>query len=391
MSLHHEESDRLRIFARFTHSCFVKRLTVPQLPVPSYYPKRLDITPRYSFNQQVLRAAQPLLYWTGAAPLYARLQQKSGATILMYHSVASDAEMPWIDPRNNMPLDLFERQMQFLAKHRQVISLGTLLEHLEHQQPLERGTVVITFDDGYLNNLTVAAPILAKYNLPAIVYLATGYIEQGKNQWIDDLYSFFRSRTQSRLLLFGSNLGSWDLCDPSQVRSAYFAIAHHLSLSSAEERHRLLWSIQQQLAPSALPPRLTMTWDEVRQLRQDFPHFEIGVHTVNHLDLVAHTQAASEEVQSSLQHIEQELGQRPRYFAFPYNRYNRTAQESVKAAGLKAAVIAGDDPLVRSDADFFALPRMEATRSMTLLRLWTSGAHPDLSKRLLGRTWLRPD
>ena len=46
----------------------------------------------------------------------------------------------------------------------------------------------ITFDDGYRDNLTVAAPILEKYRLPATLFLATGYVERGETQWSDTLH-----------------------------------------------------------------------------------------------------------------------------------------------------------------------------------------------------------
>ncbi|MEM6599702.1 MAG: polysaccharide deacetylase family protein, partial [Cyanobacteria bacterium P01_C01_bin.69] len=117
-----------------------------------------------------VRFLHQLSYFSGASALYARLRTAPVATVLMYHSVPSSAEVPWMDPRNCLSAERFEQQMQFLSRDRNVISIERLTQQLKHGEQLERGTVAITFDDGYLNNLQVAAPILARYGLPATIY-----------------------------------------------------------------------------------------------------------------------------------------------------------------------------------------------------------------------------
>jgi peptidoglycan/xylan/chitin deacetylase (PgdA/CDA1 family) len=355
--------------------------------VPSSILNSLDTLPRYSLKQKVLKATQPLLYWSGLAPLFARMRSAPSTTILMYHSVPTSDLARWIDPCNSMPPDAFERQMAFLARHRNVISINALVSSLRQGVLLPRGTVAITFDDGYLDNLTVAAPILAKYELPATLYLTTGAIDRAQPQWIDALYTAFSYRSCSALSLEDYGLQTWQLTDSSALRQAYFAIVHKLLKAGAEDRQHLMEVVLNQLAPTQKPPRLLMTWEEVRQLRQQFPNFELGAHTANHIDLGTHSHLAVQEIETSLDRIEAETGYRPRHFAYPYNRYNAAAQSAVKRLNLKSAVATCAEPVVRQQPDFYALPRVEASRSMTLLRLRTSGAFPDLSKRLLGRVW----
>lgn len=229
----------------------------------------LDTLPSLSLKDRVLKQLHLLSYWSGLSSLYARFKHEGAATILMYHSIPAAHESEWIDPCNCMTADDFEKQVAFLANSRYVVSIKQLTQQLECGEPIRKGTVAITFDDGYLNNLTVAAPILAKYNLPATLYLATSYIETGKNQWIDTLYSAFRARSQHRLML--DELGKWTLSDKVQRQAAYAAIASYLIEASVEQRQSLLATIDSQLAPTAYPPRLTMNWDEVRQMQQQYP------------------------------------------------------------------------------------------------------------------------
>jgi len=88
--------------------------------------------------------------------------------IMMYHHVEDldHHEANWVSPKN------FEFQMAFLKKHRyHVISLEKLVEITRNNEIPRWKTVVITFDDGYVDNYTEAVPILKKYGFPAIFFL----------------------------------------------------------------------------------------------------------------------------------------------------------------------------------------------------------------------------
>ncbi len=93
------------------------------------------------------------------------------ASILMYHSVSAGADYFMnVEPKD------FERQMAYLAeKKTPVIAFGELVRRLHSNQPLG-GAVVLTFDDGYRDNYTVAFPILKKYGFPATIFVTTDMI-----------------------------------------------------------------------------------------------------------------------------------------------------------------------------------------------------------------------
>ncbi len=353
----------------------------------------LKTAPSLTSKERIRRRLHLLSYQSGLSSLYARLQNESVATILMYHSIPSEQEAQWMDPCNCLPAKIFDQQMRFLAQRRRVISLDQLIQQLEKGEPIRRGTVVITFDDGYRNNLTIAAPILAKYNLPATLYLATGFIAAQSNQWIDTLYTAFRTASNHRLNLLSwadPRLQDWDLAEPKQRENVYREISKYLIEADAVQRQELLNEIDRQLAPMARPPRLTLTWDEVRQLHQQYPNIALGVHTSNHLDLSTHTEQTAQEMELSIEQIVAATGIRPKHFSFPYNRYNAQAQAQVVAAKFSSAVAIASDPVVRLDTSCYALPRLVAPASMLLLKSWTNGGFPDFSKRFLGRTWTTP-
>ena len=93
------------------------------------------------------------LYWSGAAMAYSRIAHTKGAIVLMYHSIVTAAEASWIDPSNSLDVASFEKQMRFLSNSRRVLSMSELVAKMQCGDRLEPGTVAITFDDGYLDNL----------------------------------------------------------------------------------------------------------------------------------------------------------------------------------------------------------------------------------------------
>jgi peptidoglycan/xylan/chitin deacetylase (PgdA/CDA1 family) len=233
-------------------------------------------------KRRLLAAADHGLGVASIGDFYARATGARGAVILMYHSVAA-SERRWLqDPSMAMPASKFAAQMSFLARRRRVISLTALAETLARGNAPERGTVVITFDDGYLDNYRVAAPILARHDFPATIFLATGYIERVENMWIDTIYHAFARRTRDAFEIVGR---AFDLSNSSELDRAYAETAGVLVRARVPERAAILSSILEQLRPSGQPPRLTMSWDDVRALRKSYPGISIGSHTREHVNL----------------------------------------------------------------------------------------------------------
>jgi peptidoglycan/xylan/chitin deacetylase (PgdA/CDA1 family) len=323
---------------------------------------------------------QSTLSLSGLASLYVRSAGIRGAVILMYHSVAKEPESAWIDPRYHVTPATFEAQMNFLSRHRKVVSMTDLVAAIEEGRDLPAGSVAITFDDGYRDNLTVAAPVLAKYGLPATLYLCSSYVSRSENQWIDRLYGLFRSRTREELAFDQEPAGRFDLSDPEQERTAYRTACKILLEGDLDRRTRCFEEMDRRLGPESAGPRLTLSWDEVRDLVRLHPNFEIGAHSRNHLDLPRFEgELAEGEIAGSAEEIRRELGQRPAHFSFPYNRWSPESRERVRRNGYRSAVGSGTEYRITSKSDRYALPRLDSDLSLRRLDFVTSGAFPNLA------------
>jgi len=110
------------------------------------------------------------------------LQTSDRVIILYYHS---------IDERKGekfylkTPPDIFREQMELLRDNYNVISLRELIKCIRRRKKMNK-SVVITFDDGFKDNYTVAYPILYRHDLPATFFITTGFIgKKGYMDWRD--------------------------------------------------------------------------------------------------------------------------------------------------------------------------------------------------------------
>jgi peptidoglycan/xylan/chitin deacetylase (PgdA/CDA1 family) len=311
-----------------------------------------------------------------------RVARPAGTMVLMYHSVATTEEAAWIAPDCRVSFASFERQMRFLSRRRRVVSMTSLLERLESGIDPEPGTVVLTFDDGYSDNLRHAAPILQRYGLPATLYVPTSLIDRTENQWVDRLYSLHRHRSADEVSLAGGTPLPLRRRDQSTL---FFKQAIDL-LRSADRggREQLLSDLRRQLRPTREAPRLTMNWDEVRAWASH-PGLEVGTHTAEHLDLTSCSEdVAFEEIRASVDRITQVLGQRPIHFSFPYGRSSPQTREMVLRLGLRSAVCQSDDLRIRRSTAVNHIPRITAPSTPGIFRLYTSRAYFHLPGRLRG-------
>ena len=95
--------------------------------------------------------------------------------ILMYHSFGKASQRDLL----SVSSEHFEMQMSYLKKNRyHVISFDEFVDGFKTGKKFPHNTVVITIDDGYQNNYTIAYPILKKYNFPATIFLITNLMDK---------------------------------------------------------------------------------------------------------------------------------------------------------------------------------------------------------------------
>jgi peptidoglycan/xylan/chitin deacetylase (PgdA/CDA1 family) len=263
------------------------------------------------------------------------VRRSAAFPILTYHRVNDDGD-PFFSA---LPTAVFERQMRHVARNYRVLPLEDLVERLQ-RGGLPRNTLAITFDDGYRDNLTHAAPILSRLGLPATIFLATGFIGTAEVPWFDRLAHGLKKSTMDAVRTpWGDELALSGL--PARMRAMERTLEHFKRVPD-EERHRGLDELLTALGVTdqRIFKNLMLSWDDVHAVRG--LGFSIGAHTVNHPILSRVTpQRAWTEILGSRTMIESACGAAPRAFAYPNGGtedYTETVKRLVREAGFTCAV-----------------------------------------------------
>ena len=177
--------------------------------------------------------------------------------------------------------------------------------------------MAVTFDDGYADNRTVAAPILLASGVPATFFIATGYLGGGR-MWNDTVIEAIRRVGPRVLDLGGIGLGQLQASDIVSRRALCRQVIAAIKHRPMPERQRLADDLAASIG-EPLPGDLMMTSTQVEELCS--LGFEVGGHTVSHPILrVLGAGDAVQEIGEGKAQLERITGRRVDLFAYPNGR-----------------------------------------------------------------------
>jgi peptidoglycan/xylan/chitin deacetylase (PgdA/CDA1 family) len=254
--------------------------------------------------------------------------------VLIYHRVLATPDP--LAPRE-MTAEIFRWQMQLVQRHASVLPLHEALRRLA-AGTLPRRAVCVTFDDGYADNERVALPILREFDIPATVFVTTGFVDGGR-MWNDTLIEAIRRLPAGTHHLGPLGAQTVEVDGPASraalVRTTIDQVKH---LEPAERLARTRWL--EEYCGAELPADLMMTSEQLRRLYA--AGIELGAHTVSHPILLKLTaSAATEELRASRARLAAIIGAPVRYFAYPNGRpgvdYDAAHVELARSCGFEAA------------------------------------------------------
>lgn len=293
---------------------------------------------------------------------WVRARILGGALILGYHriSVVDDGFYEvCVSPEN------FAEHMESLKKYANPISISKLVQHLK-QGSLPPKSVAVTFDDGYSDNLYTAKPILEKYNIPATVFICTGYM--GKEFWWDELERLVTcSQTDLHTLhlqaggkQFGwaEKIGNSDAAR-STLRHEFCRALYRFLLSlDVEDQNHAMKLIRNWSEASSLGDSTTRAMNEEELLQLvDGGLLELGAHTRHHPMLPQLSfERQREEIQSSKKDMERLLSKKITGFSYPNGQVTVDAKRLVREIGFTYACTSLHD-VVRPGSDLYEMTR----------------------------------
>ncbi len=293
-----------------------------------------------------LRGRLAILLYHGVTKHPAQGLRNKGGT----HSLASD----------------FERQMRWLSINHKIISLPEAIAKFERREKFDN-EVVVTFDDGYRNNLDVAVPICKKYNIRPTVFISAKLVGTKGQMWTDVVERMIASLQQENLsLTIQGRTETFPLTSDSKKLAAISGIKHKLKKLPELEKQKVM---KQLLAfnehTTSSDDDELLTWSEMKRLSKDA---DIGSHGLDHAMLSRlDDKGARNEFLLSKSMIKKHTGIDVISFAYPNGKpidFSEKHEMMCKNAGYKAA-FSTIPRLAHLNSDRFALPRL------------SMGGHPD--------------
>jgi len=260
--------------------------------------------------------------------------------IIVFHHVVERGS-PVFDGRLNIYAEDLDRILEYIRyREWEIIGLDELHSRFKDARSA-RPFVCFTFDDGYVDNLSIALPIFSRHKAPLCVYVTVGYVSRTTPGWWDalgqallhrDYLEFSRDGQVERIGLL-----TWE-----EKVEAYGRLGQAIYQDVLARRAPLgsTWS-RNGLDPMALSDRLFMTWDQLREFARD-PLVQIGAHTVTHPSLACLSEnEAGEEIEQSKRILEERLGVEICHFAYPFGGYNNCGSREfglARESGFRTAV-----------------------------------------------------
>jgi peptidoglycan/xylan/chitin deacetylase (PgdA/CDA1 family) len=290
-------------------------------------------------------------------------------TCLLYHRVSEngDAGAAWANRSLSVDVHSFDEQMRHVAESCRCLSLSECLGLLE-QGRLPPSSVVVTFDDGYRDNLELALPVLERHGVPATIFVATGLVERSVPLWWVELEQALGTIDELEVVLAG-RVRRWQLTSPMGRFLAFRELGATARASGPPVVDELMSQVREQ-APALQAPDLIASWDEIVRLGQH-PLITIGAHTVSHpaLALLSPGEAAR-ELSESKSTLEERLGAEVEHFAYPYGAPLQAGAREARLAGeagFRSAVTTRPAHLFAQHAATpHLLPRLEVLYGDTL-------------------------
>jgi peptidoglycan/xylan/chitin deacetylase (PgdA/CDA1 family) len=324
-------------------------------------------------KQAIKLAFVNTLHFTGVLWAMASLALRGKVVVLTYHRV-----LPADARRNSFSASsiivtpgTFDRHVRFVKRFLTPLTGEQFAEVLTGRAALPPRACLITFDDGWYDNLAHALPVLQKHGVPAVLFVATDYIGSDRPFWQERatrlLFNVWQSRTHAKEVF--TKLGAPHVTDLNETaaREAVRECVSRLKNEPHDGVAKLIAELQAILASTgaaSVDEDRFLDWQQVETMAKS-GLVTIGSHAVSHLPLTSLDPGrVASELETSRRQIESRLKIRPALLAYPNGDCNKTVADLAKAAGYSFAFTT-ERGYVATSSDPFRLRRINVHESAT--------------------------
>ena len=281
------------------------------------------------------------LYHCGGLGLFHRWINRRNLTVVMFHSVMTAQDPRWdtAEDAYTMRDTDFEACLRFFNRHYSPVSLSQLRDAWNGKSSLPVRPLLVTFDDGWLDNLSVALPILEKHRIPATIFVASSVLDSGDDIWWHDI------------VVYGWNSGTLNTAAFADFRRAIGLAVEHSPGAPWRPEVTLLDVIVAAARLDAAsrdaflrpltkshhfaPPRQMLDQPTFERLARH-PLIAIGAHGHNHLPMT-YIEDAEPELTTPKQRLKRRTGEAAGddiySLSFPHGRYDHRLVKQAQSLG----------------------------------------------------------
>jgi len=270
-----------------------------------------------------------MLYCTNALALF-RMFSSRKLIVCNFHRVYSNNKNTEFDNGVFGPsLSQFTTNISWLKKHTQVLSAYDVVDIVYNNRQLNKPSTLITFDDGYIDNFTLAYPVLKQLNVTAIFFIPTNQIETRQLGWWD-LIAYIIKNTQKESIIIDNE--TIELINPdnaiNKLHNTMKTIPFDNNISLI---NKLSEACDVPLPDRDMQSKELMTWDQICEVSNN--GISIGAHTHSHRVLNTLTiNDQYDEMLLSKQILENKLKKEVLSMSYPVGNYNHFSEETMNAA-----------------------------------------------------------
>lgn len=304
-----------------------------------------------------------------------RAARRAVLVVLTYHRIGEPGASPYYEPIYSATPEALRQQLRYLRDH---FDMPAVMD-IDPDGNVRVPTALVTFDDGYRDNVEAALPVLADAGVPATFFLPAALIDRPRLPWWDHASYVIKQTAQTQLVLDPPTPLALDLARlgrPSALRQVIQLYLDGLVPDEAQFRAHLEDRAAVAVDDEALGRALFLDWDDARRLRD--AGMSIGAHGHTHRRLAALSEDDQRTELTASKHLLEERTARPVHaLAYPFGwpgTFTDTTQRLARETGYRLAFSAIEGVNARRTWSRFALRRLNigASDSPTLVRARTA-------------------
>lgn len=289
--------------------------------------------------------------------------------VLMYHRIIDQPFISGLAPAE------FERQIAYIAKHFRVVAMDELMNEINHNT-IKPHSIALTFDDGHGDFYENAWPILKKYQVPASLYITTGFVNGDLWLWPDLLKFAILNCKNKKIHL--EPIGNLSL-EKEHLTNSWHLLGDYCLTLETQKRidfiHAFACAANVLLPENPVVPFTPVSWQQLTEMQRD--GLNIGSHTVSHPILKSlPISEVKYELASSAQMIADKLRIFPKGICYPNGRLadiNDDVITQAKILGYQYGLLARNVPINKDSP--FLIGRLASHNDFDYFK-WMLCRHP---------------